>query len=87
MTTSLKLTNMQKFYDFFTPTQEGHHTPTEIMMILEKKVKNVKYFIDLNKIETIEYKEGGYVLFDLRDFQKDNSGDSTVVYEFITTAS
>jgi hypothetical protein len=87
MKTSLKLSNAQAFFDAFTPTQEGYSTPSEILLALEKKTKDVKYFIELEDVEMIQYKDDGHVIFEVRNFDIDIYGNRVLIYEYMDTVS
>lgn len=87
MKTSLKLSNLEKFFDDFTPTLEGHSTPSEMLVELEKRVKDVKHYVDLDEFESINYKEDGYALFEVVLFDSDIYGNKVVTFKYTGTAS
>ena len=87
MKTSLKLSNLEYFFDTFTPTLEKYFTPAEMLLELEKKVKDVKHYIDLDDTLIVEYKPDGVAMFELENFDSDIFGNKVVTYEYTGTAS
>lgn len=87
MKTSLKLSNLNFFFDSFTPTQENYYTPSEVMYALEKKVKHSTHYIDLEDMIMVPYKSDGDAIFELISFDSDIYGNKVAIYEYTGTIS
>lgn len=81
--------NIADLQDSFFCKKESHKSLGDIIKEIENKLRDVKKddLPFLEEVICIDYKEGGYALFDLLDYYTNCLGKTVIRYEFNGTAS
>lgn len=80
---SLRISNLDGFFEIYSGIQTDHLSPWQVFACLENKIK---YCTELPKVIQVEYKEGGEVLFEFEGDRIEN-GLNIVEYRYWSTAS